>query len=230
MSTLSAKWSDGVASEIHFWRQWIEKKGAAWPEDFSERFDPSKKFSPWLESILPFSSGSTVEVLDVGSGPITSLGYASERYRILITATDALAKSYNELLAEANLPPPVRTQECKAEHLKDFFGNKRFDVCHSRNALDHCIDPRVAILNMCELLKPNGVLFIEVYREEGERENYEGLHNWNFSNESGHLILWRQNERYDISADTASFGESKLSDHGRSLIFVLNQRSEPIAN
>jgi SAM-dependent methyltransferase len=223
-SDVRSKWDQGVRSEVHFWRNWIAQRGGVWADDYVARLDPERPFSKFVESQFPFPEGQLVEILDVGAGPITCLGYASDRYKINITATDALANAYDAMLAQAELVPPVRTQKCRAEELEDYFGSRRFDVCHSRNALDHCIDPRGAILSMCRLLRPDGLLFIEVYRNEGQ-PNYEGLHNWNFDSDGDDFVLWRSGETYNITRDTAEFGAAKLHSQGRSLVFMVTRRN-----
>ncbi len=125
------------------------------------------------------------------------------------------------LLAEAGVNPPVRTIKCAAENVLQRFGGPRFHVCHSRNALDHCVDPRRAILAMAQLLHPNGLLYVEVYKNEGEKAKYEGLHSWNFDKDAdNHFILWRDSKKYDVSADLAQLGEWQLADQGDSLVFT----------
>lgn len=106
--------------------------------------------------------------MDVGSGPITSLGYVSKRFDITITATDPLADAYTVLLNEAEVTPPVRTQKCFGENLLEHFGSRRFHVCHSSNALDHSLDPRTILIAMAQLLHPQGLMYVRVYRNEGK--------------------------------------------------------------
>jgi SAM-dependent methyltransferase len=222
----SDKWFDGVDFEVRFWQSWLNTKGGPWPEDYRTRLDAAKPFDPLVEEAIRDTSSREIDILDVGAGPITSLGYVSKKFDIKITATDPLADAYAVLLQEAGVSPPVRTQACFAENLLSHFGGHRFDVCHSRNALDHSLDPRTALRAMAQLLHPHGLMYVRVHRNEGETARYSGLHNWNFDKDANNnFILWRASERYNINEDVADFidgrlAELKSEDGGHELIFI----------
>ena len=226
-SELQTKWAAGVRSELHFWSRWLEERGGRWPEDYHARLDPNTPFNKDVEKHFRFSAGQVINLLDVGAGPITSLGYKSDSYRIAITAVDALADDYNRLLQDAEIVPPVQTKQCAGEDLRSHFSNTRFQVCHSRNALDHFVDPRNVISAMSELLVPGGLLYVDVYKNEGQRQGYEGLHNWNFDkDESSNLVLWRGDERHNISAMLAAAGECRVADLGHRLKLIFYRANE----
>jgi SAM-dependent methyltransferase len=226
LTDLAEKWSNGLNSEVGFWQNWIQTQGADWPDDYRARLDPKHPLKPEVENAIRPTGSREIDVLDVGAGPITCIGYVSEKFDLRITATDPLAEAYSVLLKEAGVVPPITTQKCFAENLLQHFGSRRFHVCFSRNALDHSIDPRSALLAMIQLLHPNGLMYVRVYKNEGASGGYEGLHSWNFDkDENNNFILWREGEKYNISEDIAPYGEWRLAEHKRELIFVAYRKA-----
>ncbi len=219
------KWFEGVKFEVGFWQTYLNTKGERWLDDYRGRIDPNTPFESSVEAANRDTGSREIEILDVGAGPITALGYVSKNFDIRITATDPLADAYSVLLQEAGVTPPVKTQKCFGENLLQHFGSRRFHVCHSSNALDHSIDPRTILLAMAQLLHPHGLLYVKVYKNEGEHTGYSGLHNWNFDkDENNNFILWRGAEKYNVNADLSDFVESRLTElrvpGGPWLIFV----------
>jgi SAM-dependent methyltransferase len=229
LSNLAEKWSNGLNSEVGFWQNWLQTKGSQWHDDFRARLDPKTPLKPEVENAIRDMGAREIDILDVGAGPITCLGYVSEKFDLRITATDPLADAYSVLLREAGLTPPIMTQKCFAENLLQHFGSRRFHVCFSQNALDHSIDPRRAILAMAQLLHPNGLMYVRVYKNEGEKAGYSGLHSWNFDkDEKNNFILWRGPEKYNISEDIANFAECELSDRGSQLVFIAYRKGSEL--
>src|SRR5262249_30299862 len=111
---IAKKWKDGLHFEIQFWERVIDVQGRPWHDDYMARLNPSTPFNPVVEEQFRFPIGQEVEVLDVGAGPITSLGYKSNLFQINLTAVDALADVYADLLSRAQVIPPVKTQKCLA--------------------------------------------------------------------------------------------------------------------
>ena len=225
MPVSGEKWFDGVGFEVGFWQNYLNTKGAQWPDDYRSRLDPNKPFDSGVEEAIRDTGLREIEVLDVGAGPITALGYVSKKFDIRITATDPLADAYSILLQEAAVTPPIKTQKCFGENLLQHFGSRRFHVCHSSNALDHSMDPLTILLAMAQLLYPHGLMYVKVFRNEGEKARYSGLHNWNFDkDENNNFILWRGDEKYNVNDVLSDLVEGQLTDLGNAdgpeLIFV----------
>ena len=207
------RWYEGVESEVGFWQDYINTKGARWAEDYRDRLDPGRPFNGFVEEAIRDTGLREIEVLDVGAGPITGLGYVSKKFDIRITAVDPLADAYAVLLKEAGVTPPVRTEMCFGENLLQHFGSRRFHVCHSSNALDHSIDPRTILHQMIQLLHPNGLLLVRMFKNEGQSGGYEGLHNWNFDiDQENNFILWRPAEMYKINEELSEFVDGQATE------------------
>jgi len=198
---MTAKWAEGLPHELMYWRKLLSgRKGAEGATLLRDRLNPANPLHPDVEAALGFPAGTTIRALDIGAGPLSSLGYRSERYDVVLTPIDALADDYTVLLREHGMTPPVPTRKMAAEQIAVVFRPASFELVHARNSLDHCADPLRVLLAARDLLVPGGLLYIRTYFNEGERRQYQGLHGWNFEVIDDRLCLWRPGERHDLSA------------------------------
>jgi len=181
--------SAALKGEVQFWRNWLSKKGMYWPDDFRARLDPDRPLEGHLAPYLDRVDAERIRLLDVGSGPLTKLGKTHPSKRLEITATDLLAEDYDRLLAEFAIVPPVRTVYADAERLVAQFGADAFDIVHAQNCIDHTADPFRAIEQMVAVAKPGGYVVLYHAENEGQREQYNQLHQWNFTCEDGAFII-----------------------------------------
>ena len=190
-------WRNGIEYEVRFWDKWMATKGLQWPDDFESRLRSDRVFDP---SIL--RQGTALEglkVLDVGSGPISSLGFMVVGHPIDLTACDPLAPFYSELAAKHGIAFPIKTEQAFAEDLASFYELGSFDLVHCRNALDHSFDPLRAISQMLMVAKSTGRVRLEHVVNEGENESYEGFHQWNFDVENDDFVIWNRTDRINAS-------------------------------
>ena len=188
------EWAAGTDHELTFWSHWLSREGGEWSEDFRRRMDPDAPLAfdgRWVQ--MP-SSGE-FHVLDVGSGPVTGVGKKAPGLDVHVMAVDPLADDYNRILDRLGLVPPVRTSPGDAENLLEAVGDRRFDIVICSNALDHCYDPMRALAQMIAVTKPGGDILLYHVENEGQAENYEGFHSWNFTAEDGRFLIWTESER-----------------------------------
>ena len=181
--------SVALKGEVDFWRRWLSTKGMYWPDDFRARFDPDRPIGGHLAAYVDRIDAEVVRILDVGSGPLTKLGKTHPSKRLEITATDLLAPDYDRLLAELGIVPPVRTIYADAERLAEQFGEGAFDIVHGQNCVDHTADPLRAIDQMVAVTKPGGWVVLFHAENEGQRERYNQLHQWDFTCEAGSFVI-----------------------------------------
>jgi ubiquinone/menaquinone biosynthesis C-methylase UbiE len=153
----------------------------------------------WLQKLLPKPDAAALKFLDVGAGPLTWIGKKWGARRIQINALDPLADSYNKILDHYGLNPPVRTVAIAGEDLLKVFPANSFDLAFARNSLDHSYDAPEVIGNMVAVTKPGGIVFLWHAQNEGERYNYQGLHQWNFRQEGDALIVWRMQTSFNVN-------------------------------
>ena len=220
----------GLRGELRWWRGFIETRGGAWPQDLEHRLDPDAPLlEPLVADRLERFGRTPVNVLDVGAGPISALGKVHGDDRRQITAVDPLADDYAELLAEAGIEPPVRTQACRGEDVARRFGPAAFDVAYARNAVDHSADPLAIVRAMLDVVAPGGFVALRHYRCEGENNGYVDLHNWNFEARDGTLVIWGPYGSHDVGAAlgsdaTVACWEESCPDHAPWVCAIIDKR------
>ena len=193
-------WEAGKENEVEWWRKWFDSEGQLWrPEEYNGSLNPEQPLLAYITERLDAPPGATVSILDVGSGPLTKIGQRWAERTVHIVAVDPLADEYNRLLGDYGITPPVQAQPGEVERLTELFPRNHFDLVHMQNALDHSYDPLLGIRNLLELVKPGGCVVLLHFVNEGERSNYEGLHQWNFCAEDGHFVIWNRSERFSIN-------------------------------
>jgi len=204
-------WSDGATWESAHWDE-------QWLRDAHERglLDPRRpledEFVLGAVDALP-ADRDPVRLLDVGSGPLTPLGKVHPRRRLEITACDALAPQYDQILEQAGITPPVRTVEAHGERLLETFGPDTFDLVHCGNALDHHYDPVAALEGMLAVTRPGGMVLLNHYVNEGVFQDYLGMHQWNIEQRGDHTVIWNRSHVRDV--ETLLAGRATVTTSSR---------------
>jgi SAM-dependent methyltransferase len=196
-------WRARKRSEVDFWNDWLVGAPGTeqWSSDRKSRLDPETEIrDPLVREELERNRAQEISVLDVGAGPLTSLGYRYPGKTLTIVPVDPLADEYERLLRDAGLEPPVRTIPVAGEALLEHFGSRRFDVAYADNSLDHSADPVGIIANMVALVRQGGAVILRHKRNEGESARYGGLHQWNFDAVGDSLVVWNNAGRVDVGA------------------------------
>jgi len=201
-------WDAGLAEEIAFWEDVITNPDNPHHESIVNLSNPQRPFNETVIELLAAPAGSMIEILDIGAGPVTQLGYIWEGRTVRVHPTDALAEHYNRFLAQAGFTPPFPTVECHAEAIETMFQPETFDLIYSRNALDHTYNPMQALHQSMRLLKPGGWIYLSHAVNEGKRV-YNGLHQWNFDQQDGEFVVWKMGERHIVSAELTGIAEMR---------------------
>lgn len=223
-------WRGRLRSETDFWAGWLAGAPGTeqWRRDREERLDPDTEIRDALvrEEIdrLP---GEKVTILDVGAGPLTSLGYRHPAKTLSIVPVDPLAADYDRLLEEAGLEPPIRTIGVAGEALLERFDPGSFDIAYAANSLDHSADPLTIISNMVSLVRDGGVVLLRHKRNEGESARYGGLHQWNFDAADGRLLLWNEAVEIDVGAALGERAAAQAWFSAHEVVARLVVRSAP---
>lgn len=186
-------WIFGVPEQLQTWREWIRQGAERSESEFCFRVDPSAHLQSEIGTLLDQMHVNEASILDIGAGPLTSLGKFWKGKRQRIVAIDPLALCYDEILKEHSICPPVRTIPGSAERLKPVFENESFDLIYAENSLDHTRDPIAALEDSFAILRPGGVIYLAHWINEGEREDYSGFHQWNFCSANGSFFIANEN-------------------------------------
>lgn len=192
-----------LEEEVQFWRSWFATGGLQWAEEYRFKTTQNSEVNdPLLVEILGGIPQPTVSILDVGAGPITSIGFRYPGKQLAITAVDPLAGEYDWILHEYAIEPPVRTLPLRGEQLLERFARASFDVAFAQNSLDHTVDPLPVIRNMVAVVRPGGHVVLRHTRNEAVTEQYRQLHQWNFDERDGRCVVWRRPGRErDLAAE-----------------------------
>jgi SAM-dependent methyltransferase len=184
-----------LAAEVAFWDSWFDRSDA----NLDERLDSALTDRLVVECLTRIPHDD-VSIIDVGAGPLTTLGTAGAGKRISLTAVDPLADQYARILYERSITPPVKTEQCSGEELLVRFDPESFDVAFAENALDHSLDPLAIIKNMVSLVKAGGFVVLRHNSNQAERVDYATLHQWNFEEQEGRCIIWREGVHRDLGS------------------------------
>jgi SAM-dependent methyltransferase len=214
-----------LKEEVGYWADWLSTKGGKWAEDYAFRFDPAAEVEdPALREALTALPQREVSILDVGAGPASAVGCRFPGKDLVVVAVDPLADSYNRLLAKSDVDPPVRTEALEGERLAQRFGPDRFEIAYSRNALDHAVDPVLIVEQMLAVVRPGGYVVLRHGRNEAVDEEYVQLHQWNFDERDGQLVIWRPGQETNVTEAFAGLAEVTCRIEGGWIVCVLAKR------
>jgi hypothetical protein len=225
--TQKQKWEAGKQNELTFWRACFETQGLQWPEEFRSRLDPGAAFPEYLIKLVPISQ-TDISILDVGAGPLTSLGTILKGHNVHLTAIDPLAPENDKLLNEFSIKPPTRTVFGEVEHLERNFGPNSFDIVHMRNALDHSYHPVKGILKMINVVKMDHCVVINHSANEAEKEDYQGFHQWNLDIIDGQFVIWNKRQYYNMNRILKKLGEVAVDVKGGWLLVTITKRKPAV--
>src|SRR5436190_23493678 len=133
-------WRTRKSSEVDFWAAWLNGAPGTeqWTSDRESRLALDTQIrDPVVRAELERIPADKISILDVGAGPLTTLGYRYPGKTLTIVPVDPLADEYDRLLSDARLDPPIRTIRVAGEALAEHFGSRAFDIAYATNALDH---------------------------------------------------------------------------------------------
>jgi SAM-dependent methyltransferase len=219
--------SVALQEEIQFWKKWFVTGGSQWPRDFRERFNPDHTIQDHVATYIDRLATEHVHILDVGSGPLTKLGKKHPSKQLVITATDLLAYEYDRLLAELKIEQAVRTIYGDAERLVEQFGQNAYDIVHGQNCIDHMSNPLRAIEQMLAVSKSDGFVVLYHAENEGQREQYHQLHQWDFTCEDGCFVIRdRHGRETNVTKRLAPFCEVECTRDGDAILTGIRKKPD----
>jgi SAM-dependent methyltransferase len=179
----------GREEEIAFWKNWISHDGDTLSNRAGKWCDAVPNPEIEIDILLMLRAVAfyanqrdhALQVLDIGSGPISILTRCFENLKVELSAVDPLANEYDSLWPDdpEHYRKACRPEMVSGESLSSHFGESTFDVAHIRNAIDHVTHPMVVISEMIKIVRPGGLLVVYGNENEALRHSWAGFHQWN---------------------------------------------------
>lgn len=177
------------------------------------------KHRPIAEYLIPLiGDKKEVSILEVGAGPVLTLGDELPGVDLRITACDKLAKEYADIYGEVLFPIEFQDMENLT------YPDKSFDIVHCVNALDHTHHPDKALKELVRVAKH--FVYLRHNENEGETQKYSGLHRWNIELFGDDCRFWNKKREFRLS-DFGHWNNQKkresftsYHDHGEQIISI----------
>ena len=159
-------WCRGILDEVEWFETWlVSEEGNSF---IQEVMNSRRVLQDHLvhERVHDLAS-KTVSILEIGTGPVFSLGYTLPGKVLRIKPTDPLAVDYRRMLKHLDITPIMPVEKCDAARLTGKFGKNTFDVVYASNSIDHSYDPVLVIEQMFDVAKKGGYVILRHYRNEG---------------------------------------------------------------
>jgi len=203
-------WILGRNHELSYWKKALLPESGEWSEGLLHleyRLDSESELQKELADLVTFSNGETPRILDVGCGPLTSLGKKVGEKSVDLICIDPLAEDYVKIMEEVGLEPLIKPRAIPGEEIHLNFEENSFDLAHARNSLDHAYNPAYVIRQMLWAVRPGGAVYLYHLVNEAERNEYKGLHQWNFCSRNGEFVVGDSNKEINLSEDLGNFAK-----------------------
>ena len=177
----------------------MESKALGDVQNYEYRLQPDAPIRGFYAELIDKIDREVIDILDVGSGPLTTIGKKYPGKQIHLTAVDPLADAYNQMLAEMSIDPPVKPLPIIGEELSSSYPSPSFDLIMAVNSLDHTEDPIQVIHEMIAVCRTGGIVGLVHHEKEGISQNYRDLHQWNFYLSAEDLMVSGRQYRKNIN-------------------------------
>ena len=202
---------EGKAFTLHHYKKTLVAKSQA----FNRVFLLHDYFEPLI------GDKKEVKIVDIGSGMFSTTGSLWRGVKVDIYPSDELADEYMKVLKEQNITPLFPIEKQNMEKLT--YPDNTFDIVHSVNALDHCVDPYKAIKEMYRVCKPGGWIYLRHYFNTAIHQKYRGLHKWNIIMTINYdCVFWGELGAFLLSDCVPGFKNESKKENGEKINMVVS--------
>lgn len=180
----------GEKEEMHFWDKELSLKGK-FTKYIMRRLDPKLRKEDFPEKLLElsfrsFSGEQPYQVLELGSGPLSTLAYGVDIGLIEVVAIDPLADAYASLYKKYNIMNfPIKPIQGAGEALNI---SKKFHCAFAINSLDHTTDIVKSFNNLVMSVRMGGCVILQHHIKEGSYQRWSESHKWDLDVDNDQLI------------------------------------------
>lgn len=181
---IKRNWINNKDTEIGYWEAVLCGK----IKDKPERMNVSRSFPKYLMTYLP-KRKKVIKVLDVGSGPVSTVGTKIANRQVILDLVDPMADEYMAIIKKYAIKVPLLPKKGFAENLSQISDENTYDLVYSENALDHAIDPIKGVREMLKVVRKNCYVVLLCHMNEASTQKGNWLHQWNFYIEGNDFIM-----------------------------------------
>ena len=232
MSTYE-RWRSQLPTETAFWDEFFagiashSERFSQWKDELRDKLDPEFSLQEDLRTLIHVPDAAPVRILDVGAGPLTSVGKRWDGHEVMLFAIDPLAEEYAKIRLKHGIVAPVRTEFGHGEDVAEQFSANLFDLAHARNALDHAHDPVKCIRAMVTVVKPGACVVLAHAIREADAQKHYGLHQWNFYPEAGCFWVEGGDEHVNVSEQLAAIADVQTEPQGTWVRVTIRKHAPP---
>lgn len=210
-------WVENLMSEVEFWIKDVARASSKYHDDYVHRcnnkifnISKDKHYSEMEQFVQKIESP---RIMDIGCGLAPRFGTQLQNGNVInIDRVDPLAYFYNNINAQFAYDYKVPCKFGMFEYLAQYYDEDSMDVVIVNNALDHCINPYKAIIEIMHILKPGGRLYMRHGKAEGVNGGYTGLHQWNLDqSKNNDFIIWNYSNAVNVTEKISEFAEVKVT-------------------
>lgn len=150
----------------------------------------------------------TVDIAEVGAGPINTIGNRWPGVSVFVAASDVLQSEYEKLWEQHKAIPLVPVLYEDMEKLS--YPDESFDIVHCVNALDHTQDAEAALEEMFRVCKSGGWIYLRHAPDQMRR--FGGHHYWNIHMEGDECVFQGKDMTFTLTGfDTHLEGDLIVS-------------------
>ena len=191
--------ADGEKLYLKTWREWAQ--GHKNRQDLSQ-YPLFSLGAPLADEVADVASSiprNTITIVDVMSPPITSVGTRMDGKVLRVVPISPYANEFNLALQQAGIKPPVPVVKIDPENLVLGFGPRSVDILHCREAIEYTKNPVVVIMEMLNVMKDDGAIFLSHQVNKASEENFATLAQWNCVEKGGQFIIWNSWYKFNIT-------------------------------
>ena len=197
MNIIKEKWEKGKERNLRFWKGKLPAKA----KSFNFSFPLHEYFGPMI------GDKKKVSIVDIGSGVSSTTGSTWKGVEVDLHPCDIWADEYAKFYDLHKIKQHIEIEKQNMEALT--YKDESFDIVHCANALDHCVDPFLALREMYRVCKPRGWIYLRHTPNEGERHRYGMQHQWNIQQEGSDCFIWNYKEKFHLSKCVGGFTTEK---------------------
>lgn len=230
------RWLKGIPYEIAFWKSYYGHKNSleqlfSWSsygkECLLDNFD--------IQAYAALCPGEP-RFVDLGCSLSYTFGTEFRSKPVCIERIDPLATFYNRILDKSRVDRP-RIKFGMIENISTIYQAGSIDLIHIRNALDHCANPMLGIIESLVCLRDGngkdgsegGILYLHHHRNEAEGEAYRGFHQYNIDSRDGRLVLWNREVCIDVADALKGIAtvQCSVTEHGHIVAVIQKTGNVP---